>query len=123
MPNSRLIPVQFMDKSAPSAATADSVAAALSPRQLPSQAPRPAAGEFVMSGSLTPPDSAGSALDLPGVPAAPMPGYHHRKEVQLMLRRWRNSVSLWARILSGQTRGPWDDSQRFTLPQHITYIK
>ncbi len=76
-----------------------------------------------MSGSLTPSEGAGSVLLPPGVPAAPMPGYHHRKEVQLMLRRWRNSVSLWGRILSGQSRGPWDDSQRFTLPQHTTYIK
>lgn len=40
-----------------------------------------------------------------------------------MLRRWRNSVSLWGPILSGQSRGPWDDSQRFTLPEHTTYIK
>lgn len=77
-----------------------------------------------MSGSLTPlSHGAGSALELPGVPAAPMPGFHHRKEVQVMLRRWRNRASLWGRVLSTQSRGPWDEAHRFTLPQHTMHIK
>ena len=76
-----------------------------------------------MSGSLTPLDSAGDDQDLPGVPAGPMPGFHHRKEVQLMLTKWRNGLSLWGRILSSQSRAPWDDSHRFTHPDHTLYIK
>jgi hypothetical protein len=77
-----------------------------------------------MSGSLTPlSHSAGPGSELPGVPAAPMPGFHHRKEVQLMLRRWRRRASVWGRILSSQSRGPWDEAHRFTLPQHTMHIK
>ncbi|WP_326964015.1 hypothetical protein [Arthrobacter sp. PL16] len=40
-----------------------------------------------------------------------------------MLGRWRNGFSLWGRILSSQSRGPWDDSQRFEQPSHRLYIK
>ncbi|MEC5199512.1 hypothetical protein RCH21_001743 [Arthrobacter sp. PL16] len=77
-----------------------------------------------MSGSLTPlPPGAGPVQDLSGVPSVSMPGFHHRKDVQRMLGRWRNGFSLWGRILSSQSRGPWDDSQRFEQPSHRLYIK
>ncbi len=81
MPNSRPIPAQFLDK------------------PVPPVAPIPARGEFILSGALTPLPS-GTDQDLQGVPADPMPGFHHRREVQLMLRRWRNGLLLWGRILS-----------------------
>ena len=102
MPNSRPIPVQFTDNPA---------------------APFPASGEFIMGGSLTPLPDAPPGTDLPGVPAHPMPGFHRRKEVQRMLRRWRNSLSLWGRNWVSRPRDPWEASQRLTLPQHTTFIK
>lgn len=73
MSDSRLIPTQFPTGSAPSAATPDPVGAAGRPVQHPSSTPRPAAGEFIMSGSLTPLDTAGSTVDLPYVPVTGMP--------------------------------------------------
>lgn len=79
-----------------------------------------------MSGSLTPlvDISPGPILeDLPGVPAVPMPGFHRREEVQRLLARWRNGLSLWGRILSSRSRGSWDDSLRFEQPSHMLYIK
>lgn len=110
-----------MDESAPSTTTPDSAIADAHP---PPATLRPTSGEFIMSGSLTPlPDGDRVPKDLPGIPPGPMPGLQHRREVQLMVGRWRNSVSLWGRILSGRSRGPWDDLHRFTLPQHTMYIK
>ncbi|WP_258069841.1 hypothetical protein [Arthrobacter sp. SX1312] len=40
-----------------------------------------------------------------------------------MLRRWRNSLSLWGRNWVSRPRDPWEASQRLTLPQHTTFIK
>ncbi len=102
MPHSRPIPDQFTDNPAGA---------------------RAASGEFIMSGSLTTFLEARPAAAPTGVPARPMPGFHRRKEVQRMLRRWRNSISLWGRVWASRPRDPWEASQRFTLPQHTTYIK
>ncbi|WP_434995375.1 hypothetical protein [Arthrobacter sp. Ld5] len=76
-----------------------------------------------MTGSLTPVPDVHPAQDLQGVPSHPMPGFQHRKEVRRMLRRWGNSLSLWGRIWVSRPRDPWEATQRFTLPQHTTYIK
>jgi hypothetical protein len=85
---------------------------------------RATSGEFIMGGSLTPlADSTGGRQDAPGVPPTAMPGFHHRKEVQLVLRRLRNGVSLWGRILAGPADGPRHASQRFMEPHHTMYIK
>jgi hypothetical protein len=109
MPNSRLIPAQFLDKPAPPVASI------------------PARGEFILSGTLTPlpsgTDPEQDLQDLQGAPADPMPGFHHRKEVQLMLRRWRNGLSLWGRILSAPAPGSREARERLMLPNHSMYIK
>ncbi|MGV0111919.1 hypothetical protein [Arthrobacter sp. CP30] len=124
MPNSRPVPAQFDEQSASGpleSAAAEARALALPPRQ-----PAPARGDFIMSGSLTPlVDVARDPLpeDLPGGPAQPMPGFHRRQEVQRLLARWRNGLTLWGRILGSQSRGPWDDSLRFEQPSHMLYIK
>lgn len=125
MPNSRLIPAQFKNRSVPSPAL--SVAGDLdrsSDSRPPPSAPPRVQGEFIMSGSLTPPfDGAGAAPEMPGLPAGPMPGFHRRKEVQFMLRRWQNRFSLWARIVSSPSRGPWDHSGQFAQLNHTLYIR
>ncbi len=106
MTNSRLIPAQFPDKPAPPVA------------------PIPERGEFILSGALTPlPPGTDSGQDLQGVAADPMPGFHHRKEVQRMLRRWRNGLSLWGRILSAPSPGSREARERLMLPNHSMYIK
>jgi hypothetical protein len=122
MPDSLPIPAQFDRQfSAEASETTAAEARALPP---PLYGP-PVHGDFIMSGSLTPlVDVARSDdRDLPGGPAEPMPGFHRREEVQRLLGRWRNGLSLWGRILSSQSRGPWDDSQRFEQPNHLLYIK
>lgn len=106
MPDSRLIPAQFLDK------------------PVPPVPPIPARGEFILSGALTPlPPGTDPEQDLQGVPADPMPGFHHRREVQLMLRRWRNGLSLWGRILSAPAPGSREARERLMLPNHSMYIK
>lgn len=102
MPDSQPFPAQFTDNSS----------------VIP-----PVPGEFIMSGSLTPVPDAPPGQDLRGVASSPMPGFHHRKEVRRMLRRWRNRLSLWGRIWVSRPRDPWEATQRLTLPQHTTYIK
>ena len=102
MPNSQPIPVQFTDD----------------PPGIP-----PVSGEFIMSGSLTPVPRVSPGQDLRGAPPQPMPGFHRRKEVRRMLRGWRNGLSLWGQIWVARPRDPWEATQRFTLPQHTTYIK
>ncbi len=83
-----------------------------------------ATGEFIMGGSLTPlADSAGGREDAPGIPPTPMPGFQHRREVQLMLWKLRNGASLWGRILAGPANGPRDAAQRFMDPHHTMQIK
>ncbi|MHA7191434.1 hypothetical protein ACX80N_14225 [Arthrobacter sp. MDT2-16] len=80
-----------------------------------------------MSGSLTPLPHGITPLqdlrDLPGVLPAPMPAFHTRKEVQIMLRRWRNGLELWGRILAAPSHGSRDACQRYLLPNHTLYIK
>lgn len=77
-----------------------------------------------MSGTLTPlAHSTNSPQEPASIPPTRMPGFHHRKEVQLMLRKWRNSFSLWGRIWAGQSVSSRDQTQRFVLPQHTFYIK
>jgi hypothetical protein len=83
----------------------------------------PARAEFIMSGSLTPLANSGGGGDLPGVLPGPMPGFLHRLEVRRLLQRWRNGLSLVGRVLSSQTDGPWDHSQRFEQPNHLLSIK
>ncbi|MDQ0736645.1 hypothetical protein QFZ50_003108 [Arthrobacter agilis] len=110
MPDSRLLPVQFPDKPAPPAALPDPVI--------------PARGEFILSGSLTPlPHGTAPLHELTGVRADPMPGFHSRKEVQRMLRRWRNTLSLWGRILSSPSSDARDARERLLLPNHSMYIR
>ncbi len=109
MPNSRLIPAQLADESESPTAIPDPVI--------------PARGEFILSGSLTPLQHDSGTEDLPGIPVAPMPGFHHRKEVQLMLRRWRNGLSLWGRILSSPSHGSREARDRLLLPSHSMYIR
>lgn len=74
-----------------------------------------------MAGSLTP------ARTSPVLPEsgeiAPMPGFHHRKEVRLTIRKLRNSLPLWERIRIQRVDSAWDGAQRFVLPQHGMYIK
>ena len=80
-----------------------------------------------MGGSLTPLPHGITPLqdlrDLPGVLPAPMPAFHTRKEVQIMLRRWRNGLKLWGRILVAPSHGSRDACQRYLLPNHTLYIK
>ncbi|MHA7209216.1 hypothetical protein [Arthrobacter sp. MDT1-65] len=109
MTNSRLIPAQLPDESESSAVIVDPVI--------------PARGEFILSGSLTPLPHDSGTDDLPGTPVGPMPGFHHRKEVQLMLRRWRNGLSLWGRILSSPSHGSREARDRLLLPSHSMYIR
>lgn len=109
MPNSRPTPAQFPNEFAPPDTSI------------------PLRGELILSGSLTPLPSSASPeqdhQDLQGVPAHPMPGFHHRKEVQLMLRRWKNRLSLWGRILSAPSQGSREARDRLLLPNHSMYIR
>ncbi|KNC19463.1 hypothetical protein AC792_06365 [Arthrobacter sp. RIT-PI-e] len=95
----------------------------------PSPPPAPARrqGEFILSGSLTPPvlpgPGADRSHDLGGVPAVPMPGFHLRTHVQVLLRRWRNGLSLCGQIRGSSAPGARENAERFILPQHTTYIR
>jgi len=87
-------------------------------------APGPARGEFLRSGSLTPPvPGSADTPDLGGVPAEPMPGFHLRAKVQALLRSWRNGASLCAHVLGSPSPGSREHMERFILPQHTMHIK
>ena len=78
-------------------------------------------GEFIMAGTLTStgdPESEG-----PETPAAAMPNYAHREEVHAMLKKLRDSVSLWKRIPDAPPDSARDSVARFVLPQHTMHIK
>ncbi|WP_026551047.1 hypothetical protein [Arthrobacter sp. Br18] len=91
----------------------------LSPAQLQQEVPTN--GEFLMSGSLTAAPSAPVSPQDGG--GTPMPGFHHRKEVQLILRKWRDSLSFRDRIRIQRVGSARDSVQRFVLPQYALYIK
>ncbi|MFC3300808.1 hypothetical protein FJV46_05755 [Arthrobacter agilis] len=114
MTDSQPLPAQFLDE----------------PESSMMNAPPPSGeslrGELIIGGSLTPPDGAtgGTARqDLPGAPEVTMPAFHRRADVQRLLARWRNGLSLCGRILSSEARGPWDDSRRFEQPNHLLHIR
>ncbi|MBM7847137.1 hypothetical protein JOE65_000365 [Arthrobacter roseus] len=88
---------------------------ARSVKTLPQPAPR---GEFVMSGNLTTFDNDPEQTKNSDPATGTMPNYLTRKEVQLMLRKLRNSVSLWERIRSIKSNQARDDAQHLALPQH-----
>ncbi len=95
---------------------------AQSVRTLPQPAVR---GEFVMSGNLTTFDDDVESGGHSGSTSGTMPNYLSRKEVQLMLRKLRNSVSLWERIrfVSARSSEARTDVQHLALPHHHLYIK
>lgn len=90
--------------------------------EIPSPAtPSPRHGEFIMAGDFTatgPPEAEFAGEDL-----TTMPNYAHRKEVQAMLKKLRDSVSLWKRIPDPPPPSARDAVARFVLPQHTNYIK
>lgn len=113
MSNSRGIPAHFTEPSATSPTT-----------KPPPSGRGSAQGEFIISGSLTPSlQDTGTVQDDPATPATAMPGFHRRKKVQRMLKRWGHGMSFWGRILSSPSRGPWDDCHRFRDPHHTMFIK
>ncbi|MBE0008510.1 MULTISPECIES: hypothetical protein [unclassified Arthrobacter] len=78
-------------------------------------------GEFIMAGSLT---AAGDPEQIaPGTPATVMPNYAHREEVQIMLKKLRDGVSLWKRIPNAPPDSARESVSRFVLPQHTMHIK
>ncbi len=78
-------------------------------------------GEFIMSGSFTNLDGVTNteAVD----PADVMPNFMEREEVQTMMTKLRDSVSLWKRIHNARVESAWDNPQLNVLPQHTMYIK
>ena len=83
-------------------------------------------GEFIMAGSLT--ATADPETGRPELPAHAstvpvMPNYARREEVQIMLKKLRDSVSLWKRIPDPPPPTARDSVDRFVLPQHTMYIK
>ncbi len=80
-------------------------------------------GEFVMSGNLTTFEDDPQPAMNSNVGTGTMPNYLNRKEVQLMLRKLRNSVSLWGRIRSIKSNRARDDAQHLALPQHNLFIR
>lgn len=81
-------------------------------------------GEFIMSGNLTRLGvKAGESSPEPVDPAAVMPDFMQRREVYLMIKKLRESVSFWKRIQEMSVDSAWDNAQSYALPQHHLYIK
>lgn len=81
-------------------------------------------GEFIMSGNLTRLDgSTGECAGEPADPSAVMPDFTQREEVNLMIKKLRQSVSFWKRIQRSSVESSWDNAQSYALPQHHLYIK
>lgn len=78
-------------------------------------------GEFIMAGNLT--STGDPDHGEPGMPATVMPNYAHREEVQIMLKKLRDSVSLWQRIPHAPPDSARESVSRFVLPQHTMHIK
>lgn len=78
-------------------------------------------GEFIMAGSLI--STGDPEQGEPGTPATVMPNYAHREEVQVMLKKLRDSVSLWKRIPNAPPDSARESVSRFVLPQHTMHIK
>ncbi|MBG6191486.1 hypothetical protein IWX64_002448 [Arthrobacter sp. CAN_A212] len=78
-------------------------------------------GEFIMAGSLTSTDD--PEQEALATPATVMPNYAHREEVQIMLKKLRDSVSLWKRIPTAPPDSARESISRFVLPQHTMHIK
>lgn len=78
-------------------------------------------GEFIMAGSLT--STGDPEQGTPGSPGTAMPNYAHREEVQIMLKKLRDSVSLWKRIPHAPPESARESVTRFVLPQHTMHIK
>ncbi|WP_309123993.1 hypothetical protein [Arthrobacter sp.] len=81
-------------------------------------------GEFIMSGNLTRLDGrAGDPSPEAIDSAAVMPDFMQRKEVYLMIKKLRESVSFWKRIQELSVDSAWDNAQSYALPQHHLFIK
>lgn len=78
-------------------------------------------GEFIMAGNLT--TTGDPETGMPDAPVSAMPNYARREEVQIMLKKLRDSVSLWKRIPDPSPPGARDSVDRFVLPQHTMYVK
>ncbi|WP_155849480.1 hypothetical protein [Arthrobacter sp. H20] len=74
-----------------------------------------------MAGSLTP-----TGDPEPGTFSSPetvMPNYADREEVQTVLTKLRESVSLWKRIPNAPPGAARDSVAHLVLPQHTMFIK
>ncbi|GAA1111666.1 hypothetical protein [Arthrobacter flavus] len=78
-------------------------------------------GEFIMAGNLTTTGDPETGMSDSPVPA--MPNYARREEVHIMLKKLRDSVSLWKRIPDPPPPGARESVDRFVLPQHTMYVK
>lgn len=78
-------------------------------------------GEFMMAGNLT--ATGDPETRMPDSPMTVMPNYARREEVQNMLKKLRDSVSLWKRIPDPPPPAARESVDRFVLPQHTMYVK
>lgn len=78
-------------------------------------------GEFIMAGNFT--ATGDPETGIPDSPITVMPNYASREEVQIMLKKLRDSVSLWKRIPDPPPPVARDTVDRLVLPQHTMYVK